>query len=150
MAARKNPFDRGLAEATEYDAWYDTEDGQAVLAGEVAALTEISDSVPRPWIDVGTGTARFGAAFNVDVGVDPAPAMLHLAAMRLPRVVQGVAEALPFQSSVIGGVLTVTTFEFVEDPLQAVQESARVLIPRRRVASRVPSGGRIVGSAIRG
>lgn len=122
-----NPFDRGAAEAMEYDAWYDSADGREVLAGEVAALAQLFRDIARPWLEIGTGTGRFGAAFDVDVGLDPAAAMLSVASTRLPCVIRGAAEALPIRSSTIGGVLSVATFEFLDSPAEAMQEVARVL-----------------------
>jgi len=122
-----NPFDRGAAEAMEYDAWYDSADGREVLGGEVAALAQLFRDITRPWLEIGTGTGRFGAAFDVDVGLDPAAAMLSVASTRLPCVIRGAAEALPIRSSTIGGVLSVATFEFLDSPAEAMQEVARVL-----------------------
>lgn len=122
-----NPFDRGLSEALAYDAWYETARGMAVFEGEASALARLFRDATRPWIELGTGTGRFSAAFAVDVGVDPAPSMLGLAADRLPAVVRGVAEALPFRSSSVGGVLSVTTIEFLASPGDAMREVARVL-----------------------
>ena len=89
-----NPFDHGKNEAQTYDAWYDTARGRDLLAAEVNVLRALLEGAPRPWVDVGAGTGRFGAALGVDVGLDPAASMLTLARGRIPAVARGVAEAL--------------------------------------------------------
>ncbi len=133
VSERVNPFDQGLAAALEYDSWYESTPGRAMLDAEIACLRPLLDGALHPRIDIGTGTGRFGAALQADVGMDPARSMLTVAAERLPSVVEGAAEALPFRDASLESVLSVTVFEFLPDPVRALAEIARVLRPRGRV-----------------
>jgi ubiquinone/menaquinone biosynthesis C-methylase UbiE len=127
MSNATNPFDRGASEAAAYDAWYDSAAGAGVLRVELRCVAELLEGAERPWLEVGTGSGRFGGALGVDVGLDPARAFLRIASRRVPSVVRGVAEALPFRSASAGAVVVVATLEFVADPAVAIREVARVL-----------------------
>jgi ubiquinone/menaquinone biosynthesis C-methylase UbiE len=133
VTTRTNPFDRGEIEATAYDSWYDTPAGEAVLATEERCVRQLLESAGRPWLDLGTGTGRFGAALRADLGIDAAPAMAQLAARRMRSVALGVAEALPLREGSLGAAFSVTVFEFLPDPEQALRELARVLRPGGRL-----------------
>ncbi|MEX2230086.1 MAG: class I SAM-dependent methyltransferase [Dehalococcoidia bacterium] len=132
MSTRTNAFARGAASAAEYDAWYDSAAGAVVLHAEQRAVRALLDGAERPWLDVGTGSGRFGGDLGAEVGLDPAPALLAIAARRMPSVVLGVAEALPFRDANVGAVLSVAVFEFLAAPAEAMREIARVLRPGGR------------------
>ena len=134
MAGGANPFDRGAAEAIEYDVWYDTLSGGSVLEREQECVMPLLRGAERPWLDLATGSGRFGAAAKAEVGLDPALEMLRIASRRIPAVLLGAAEALPFREASFGAVLCVTAFEFLPDADRALREIARVL----------RSGGRFV------
>lgn len=127
MSGPSNPFDRGAAEANEYDTWYDTPLGRSVLERERQCVIPLLDDAERPWLDLGTGSGRFGAAAGVEVGLDPARELLRIAARRIPSVIRGAAEALPFRDASLGGVLCVAAFEFLPDADRALREIARAL-----------------------
>jgi SAM-dependent methyltransferase len=129
-----DPFDAGAA---RYDAWYDSATGRAIFDDEVAALAALWPSAP-PRLEVGVGSGRFAMALGVEVGIDPAPGALALAARRGVRVAAGRAEELPFASGRFAAVLFVVTLCFVADSERAVLEARRVLAP----------GGRIVVGAV--
>ncbi|HVB46200.1 MAG TPA: class I SAM-dependent methyltransferase [Streptosporangiaceae bacterium] len=115
--------------AARYDAWYEGPVGTAVFPSEVACLQPLVDGLPRPWLEVGTGSGRFAAALGVEVGVDPAAAPLVLARSRGIRVVRGVGERLPFRAGVFGAVLAVVTVCFADDPAVLLAEARRVVRP---------------------
>ncbi len=115
MTPLRNPFDAGPARAAEYDAWYDSAFGLPVLEAEARCVRELLTWAPRPWLEVGTGSGRFGGNLHVEVGLDPAIDLLGIAATRIPSVVRGVAEALPFRDASLGAVLAVAAYEFVAD-----------------------------------
>lgn len=127
-----NPFDRGPAEAVEYDAWYDSSAGLAVLQAEERCIRELLENAGRPWLDLGTGSGRFGGDLGADLGLDPALEPLILASTRLPSVIRGAGEALPFRDASFGGVLAVAVFEFLAAPPRVMRETARVLRPGGR------------------
>lgn len=117
------PFE---AVADAYDAWYDTVLGAAVLRAEVACLRPlIRDASPA--VEVGAGTGRFTEALAIDCGVEPAAAMLAVAARRGVAMVRGTGEALPVRSGAAGRVALVTAIEFVADPVRVCAEAARAL-----------------------
>ncbi|MCC7363446.1 MAG: class I SAM-dependent methyltransferase [Dehalococcoidia bacterium] len=132
MSDRENPFDLGDEAAAEYDAWYDTPEGRAVLQQEARCVGELLAGAPRPWLEVGTGTGRFGGELGADACLDPSRGMLRLASRRLPAAVLGTAEALPFRDGSVGGVFCVAALEFLPAPGAAFAEVARVLRPGGR------------------
>jgi len=132
MPPPANPFDRGPTEAREYDAWYDTPLGRATLAAEQRCVATLLDGAPHPWLDLGTGSGRFGGPLGADLGLDPAADLLRIA-RRLPSVVRGVAEALPIRDASLGAVLTVAVLEFLPAPALALREVARTLRPGGRL-----------------
>lgn len=132
MSGSSNPFDRGEAEATEYDSWYESELGRSVLKREQQCVAPLLDGAARPWLDLGTGSGRFGAAAGAELGLDPAPALLRIAARRIPSVVRGAAEAIPFREASLGAVLCVAAFEFLLDADCAMREIVRALCPGGR------------------
>lgn len=142
MSEKTNPFDRGLAEAAEYDAWYESPQGRAVLEAEQDCVAGLIEGSEHPWLDLGTGSGRFGGKLGADVGLDPALNMLRIASRRIPSVVRGAAEALPFREASLGAVFSVTVFEFLPEPARALREIARALRPGGRfVLGFFPRGG---------
>ncbi len=121
--ARTAAFDRL---AHRYDTWFARH--PAVYASELAAFRALWPPV-REALEVGVGTGRFAIPLGIRYGVEPSPAMRRLAAARWVQVTAGVAEALPFPDRHFEAVLRVTTRCFVDDPLQAIREAARVLRP---------------------
>jgi SAM-dependent methyltransferase len=132
------PFEAG---ADIYDAWYDSEFGAAVLRAEVDCLRPLLGR-PGPGIEIGAGTGRFTEALALTCGVEPAPAMLAIAAQRGLATVRGVGEALPLRGGVAGTIVLVTTIEFVADAAQVCVEAARVLrLGGRLVVGFIPANG---------
>lgn len=123
-------FDR---HASRYDAWYDTALGAVTFAEELDALQPLLAGLTHPWLEVGSGSGRFSGALGAEVGVDPARCALALAAGRGVHVVTARAETLPFRDAAFGAVLFVTALCFVADPLAALLEARRVLVPDGRI-----------------
>ena len=125
--ARSAPFE---AHPERYDAWF----GEHALA-YVSVLLALRPFVP--WqgrgLEIGVGTGRFAAPLGVEVGLDPAPAMLAHAAARGIEVVEGGAEHLPFADHSFDHALLVTTLCFLDAPEQALRETLRVLTPDGRL-----------------
>jgi ubiquinone/menaquinone biosynthesis C-methylase UbiE len=129
-------FDR---EASRYDAWFDSPEGQVLFQAEVEAVRLLLDGLPEPLVEVGVGTGRFAQALGVPFGVDPACGPLLLARRRGVHTVQARGEALPFPDRIFGGVLMILTLCFAE-PLPLLREAKRVL---------KPEGGVIVADLLR-
>lgn len=126
VASTRTPalFDRL---AGRYDAWYDGPAGAAVFSSETRCLRPLLTGLPRPWVEVGTGSGRFAAALGADLGLDPAAGLLALARSRGARVVRGVGERLPFRDGAFGAVLIVVTLCFAGDPAALLAEAGRTV-----------------------
>lgn len=118
------PFD---TLADRYDAWYDSEDGRAVLSVELACLQRVLPARGGRWLEIGVGTGRFAHGLGAAHGLDPSLPALALAARRGIRCVAGRAEQLPYLSASFKAVLVVATLSFLDDPAAALRESARAL-----------------------
>ena len=120
--------------ANVYDRWFETKKGSLADWFEKELMSRIVELKPGEIIlDVGCGTGNhlllFGAKGMKTIGIDLSLSMLRLAQKKLgqPNVLcLGKAEALPFKEKSFDSVSLITTFEFVEDPLRALQEAVRV------------------------
>ncbi len=120
---RQTPFD---LLAPEYDRWFEAH--RFAYQSEVEAVRRFIPS-RGVGVEVGVGTGRFSEPFNICIGVEPSERMAAIARSRGIDVHISTAEKLPFGSEDFDFVLMVTTLCFVENPMLAVQEAARVLKP---------------------
>ena len=83
-------------------------------------------------LDVGCGTGEFLAILSesgaIPTGVDPADGMVELAKEHGDAVV-GEAEHLPFEAASFDVVTAFNAFQFADDPINALAEFSRVLVP---------------------
>ncbi|MEF8774237.1 MAG: class I SAM-dependent methyltransferase [Halobacteriales archaeon] len=109
-----------------YDAWFDH--FEPVYRSELDALERL---VPEAGlgVELGVGSGQFAEPLGIEVGVDPAKAMLERARARDIDVVRGVAEELPFADGAFDTALMVTTVCFVDDITRSLREARRVLAP---------------------
>ena len=84
-------------------------------------------------LDIGCGTGTSLLPFVEmgleTTGLDASPYMLDIALQKLEHRVdlyRGVAEDLPFEDNSFNHAIMVTTLEFVDDPLKAIEEACRV------------------------
>jgi len=84
-------------------------------------------------LELGVGTGRFAVPLGIKVGVELAHAMASFARQRGIRVYEARAEELPFADESFDFVIMITTICFLSDPLQALQETRRVLKPKGRI-----------------
>ncbi len=135
----KEPF-RDIA--LRYDRWYDSAEGAAVFAEELACLRLVISDLSGDWLEIGVGTGRFAAALGIAEGIDPSSSMLALAAKRGIQTQTGVAEDLPYPCQSFDGLLMVASLCFVEDTFRALRQCARVLRPQGAlVVGMIPSDG---------
>ncbi|MBM3945205.1 MAG: class I SAM-dependent methyltransferase [SAR202 cluster bacterium] len=138
MPGRERAFDEYVE---RYEAWYDSARGAALLATEVACLRPLLARYPKPWLEVGIGSGRFGQALGIQHGVDLSLPSLKLAWTRGVRVARGTGEALPYRDGAFGCVLMAFTLCFVSRPEAALREARRVL---------GDGGGLVLGLLLRG
>jgi SAM-dependent methyltransferase len=121
------PFE---AHAQRYETWFTRH--EAAYLSELLALRAFVPCAGRG-IEIGVGSGRFAAPLGIQVGVDPSPTMLALAAARGIEVVAGTAENLPFSPACFDHALVVTTICFVDSPARMLVEAHRVLKPSGRL-----------------
>jgi ubiquinone/menaquinone biosynthesis C-methylase UbiE len=133
-------FDRETAQ--KLDAWGQSHAGRRALGFEQAFIGRLLR--PRSGerlLDVGCGAGfqleSFRGGGLAVTGLDPSPAMLDLARIRLgggPELIPGRAEDLPFEDNAFDVVTMIHCLEHVDDPLAALAEAARVARERVFVA----------------
>lgn len=123
MTPTTRPFE---AHTDRYEQWFEAH--QAAHQSELAALRRLLPPTELG-LEIGVGSGRFAGPLGIQVGLDPAGAMLELASRRGITVVRGVAEALPFRSGTFDTALIVTTICFVDDVERTIAEARRVLEP---------------------
>lgn len=119
----KSPFDR---HHHRYENWFANHN--AAYCSELLAVQAL---LPRVGfgLEIGVGTGRFAAPLGICVGLDPSAAMLEYARARGVRVVQGVAEQLPFATNSFDFALSVATICFLDDVRAMLREARRVIKP---------------------
>lgn len=117
-------------QAQHYDVWF--ERNAHAYASEVKALRTFIPNLGAG-LEVGVGTGRFAVPLGIRMGVEPARAMAVIARQRGITVYEARAEALPFSDASFDFVMIVTTLCFLDDPVQAIREAKRVLMPGGRI-----------------
>jgi SAM-dependent methyltransferase len=112
--------------ASDYDGWFE-EDGRLVFPIEVRAFEKILPSLPKPWLEVGTGSGRFAQALKIEEGLDPSIELLDIAKNRGIDVFLGRGEETPFVDGAFGTVFIIVTLCFVDLPLEVLREANRLL-----------------------
>ncbi|MBN1832309.1 MAG: class I SAM-dependent methyltransferase [Deltaproteobacteria bacterium] len=78
-------------------------------------------------VEIGVGSGKFAGPLGIRLGVEPSRKMALKAKNLGIKVIQGVAENLPFRDDGLGCVLMVTTICFVDDVIKSFDEAYRVL-----------------------
>jgi SAM-dependent methyltransferase len=92
----------------------------------IAAEIHAHLGAARTVVNVGAGTGSYEPADREVVAVEPSPQMLQQRQGRSRRVVQGVAEALPFPDGSFDAAMAVLTIHHWTDPMAGLHELARV------------------------
>lgn len=135
------PADR-MAES--YARWRSSRLGRITDALEQRLLLELLGSVAgKTLLDVGCGDGALAAELArrgaLVTGLDTDPVMIAAARQRSEsgatplRLVEGRAEALPFEDNSFDYTVSVTTLCFVREARRATAEMARVLKPGGRL-----------------
>jgi ubiquinone/menaquinone biosynthesis C-methylase UbiE len=81
-------------------------------------------------IEIGVGSGRFAEPLGIKLGIEPSPKMRKIAEKKGIKVIDGVAEKLPFDDKQFKFILMVTTICFLDNIENALKEAYRVLKPR--------------------
>ncbi len=117
-----------------YKSWYRSSQGRAIDNSiEQLFLTLLHPKPGERILDIGCGTGNHLIAFNrlgLNVsGIDASPHMIREAEKRLGRrctLRPGSAESLPFDDNEFDLAVFINSFEFMDNPLQALREAGRV------------------------
>ncbi|MCE5214224.1 MAG: class I SAM-dependent methyltransferase [Methanobacterium sp.] len=110
--------------AEKYDEWF--QKNKNIYESEINAIKELMPEC-KNGIEVGVGSGKFAARLGIKLGVEPSNKMGKIAQKRSIKVMEGVAESLPFDDFVFDFVLMVTTICFIDNIEKAFKESNRVL-----------------------
>jgi len=122
--SRSNPFETN---AERYDKWFDSPRGKEIFSLEIRCLQRLIGTIEGRWLEVGVGTGRFAEALGIAEGIDPARAVLKMAADRGINVKLTRAEDLPYPDETFDGLLMVVTICFLDNPAEALRECFRIL-----------------------
>ena len=118
---RIEPFEKY---SEKYEDWF--ERNEFVYKSEIQAIKELLPKVKKG-IEIGVGSGRFAVPLGIKTGVDPSPRMQEIAQQKGIKVIDAVAEELPFENSQFELVLMVTTICFVDNLNLAFREAYRIL-----------------------
>ncbi len=93
-------------------------------------------------VDIGCGSSRIVQDLPTAVGMDIATSKLRFLRDRHPRLVQGSALALPFQSNAFDVVISSEVIEHLPDSAEILAEMTRVLRPGGTLILGTPDYGR--------
>jgi len=121
----------------EYIKFYETPFGQGILRRESTYIRDWLHECNRI-LDVGCGPGIFEeklSDLNI-VGVDSDPEMVQAAKQKVENEFRlANAEELPFPDASFDGIFFVTSLEFIEAYIKAIDEAARVLSRRGRIVA---------------
>ncbi len=121
--AKIEPFEKFTY---RYEEWF--EKHKYAYLSELEAIKKILPKFEKG-LEVGVGTGRFAAPLRIQYGVEPSKKMAEMARKRGIKVIEGIAENLPFEDESFDLVLLVTTICFVDDVIKTLKEAYRVLKP---------------------
>jgi len=80
-------------------------------------------------VEIGAGSVKFAAPLGIKFGIEPSAKMREIARKRGIKVVQAIAENLPYKDCKFDYALMVTTLCFLDNVNAAFKEVYRVLKP---------------------
>lgn len=115
------PFDEYYE---RYEDWFDK--NRFAYESEILALKELLP-LNDEGIEIGVGSGKFAIKLGIKLGVEPSQEMKKIAKKRGIKVIDAMAEKLPFEDRRFSFVLMVTTICFLDDIETAFNEANRVL-----------------------
>ena len=112
----------------EYDDWY--EKHKFVYLSEVEAIKRLLPIYANAsGLEIGVGTGRFATFLNIKLGIEPSKTMAQLARKRGVKVIEAVAEDIPFNDESFDICFSVEVIERLNNPQNIINEAQRVLKP---------------------
>jgi len=121
--AKIEPFQR---HKVKYEEWF--EKNVFAYKSELQAVRYLLPK-RKKGVEIGVGTGRFAVPLGIRVGIEPSKVMREVAQEKGISVIDGVAEALPFEDCLFDFALMVTTVCFVDDIEASFKEAFRVIKP---------------------
>ncbi|MEA3435238.1 MAG: class I SAM-dependent methyltransferase [Thermodesulfobacteriota bacterium] len=118
---KTGPFDHY---SNEYEDWFII--NKYAFQSELNAIKKAFPDTGNG-VEIGIGSGIFAEPLGIKEGIDPSEAMRKKARRRDIRVMDAVAEKLPYADQSKDVVLMVTTICFVDDIYKSFQEVHRVL-----------------------
>lgn len=124
--------------ASEYDKWFETEEGKLVKQLELKALLDVLGNIEgKSILEVGIGTGLFAMEFRklnaLVYGIDPSENMLEIARSRGFDVKFGYGESIPFEENTFDITLSMTSLENSKFPQKFIKEMVKVTRPKGKV-----------------
>ena len=108
----------------EYEEWF--EKNHSLYQTELKTLKTLVDNVSNG-LEIGIGTGKFALPIGVKTGIEPSKKMREIALLKGLKVLDAVAENLPFENDKFNFATMITTVCFVDDLLKSFQEAFRVI-----------------------
>ena len=121
--AKIEPFEN---HTQEYDDWFI--ENKNIFLSEINAVKEFIP-LNKNGLEIGVGTGNFSVPLGIKTGIEPSPHMARKSRELGIKVIEAVAEDLPFDDEEFDFVLMVTAVCFFDNVKQAFKEAYRVLKP---------------------
>jgi len=110
--------------SSQYEAWF--EKNIFAYKSEICAIKKVLPK-NKHGVEIGIGSGKFAVPLGIKIGVDPSAKMRKITEKRGLKVIEGVAEKLPFENSTFDFALMVTTICFLDNIEKSFQEAYRIL-----------------------
>ncbi len=121
MIANTESFDKYYL---EYEKWF--ENNHDLYKEELKTLKSlVKDS--QNGLEIGIGTGKFAIPIGINIGIEPSKMMRNIAVSKGLKVLEAVAEKLPFENNRFDFATMITTVCFVDDILKSFKEAYRVI-----------------------
>ena len=110
----------------EYDRWFDTQ-GKIIFKNEVELFKKMGAHKLHPSLEIGSGSGRFTKALSIDFAVEPSETLRRISIKNGVIPIVGRGEHVPFDNEVFQAVFLIVTLCFLDDPVQVLKESYRIL-----------------------
>lgn len=119
--AKTEPFDNYSA---EYDNWFEI--NKYAFQSELNAVNKAL-TCHTEIVEIGVGSGIFAEPLGIKEGIEPSKAMREKAEKRGIKVLDAIAEKLPYADNSKNGAVMITTICFVDDLHKSFQEVNRIL-----------------------